>query len=206
MKAKILITILVGLLVLLAVAPTIPAGDKAAEQAQSARQKDAKTPPELERVTFVNIPRWSSPPWYPWYPPEQETDTYRLVMGGIRWPGDNPLVDCVIYTSGAPAGTFAAVEDAFQVWDEATPAGIYGDIDEQGGDPPDPVRDGANTVSWGPIDGPGGAVAVTSFWYWPQTKELVEFDMVFDSAESWSTPEASGVFDVRNVMTHELGH
>ncbi|MHC4225889.1 MAG: matrixin family metalloprotease [Planctomycetota bacterium] len=205
MKAKILITILVGLLVLLAVAPTIPAGDKAAEQAQSARQKDAKTPPELERVTFVNIPRWSSPPWYP--EGCEDTDTYRLVMGGIRWLADDPQVNCVVYTLDAPAGAYSAVVPGFDAWDNVTSAAIFGSISENSTDSaPDIVADGANTISWNSIDGLGGAVAVTSFWYWPHTKELVEFDMVFDSAESWSTPEASGVFDVRNVMTHELGH
>jgi hypothetical protein len=97
MKAKILITILVGLLVFLAVVPAIPAGGKAAEKAQGAGGKDAKGAPEIETVTFVNIPYWSSPPWYP---PEEETDTYRLVMGGIRWPDDDPQVDCDVYTMG----------------------------------------------------------------------------------------------------------
>lgn len=204
MKAKIVITILVGLLVLLAVAPAIPAGGKAAEKAQGAAGKDAKGPPEIETVTFVNTPYWSSPPWYP---PEEETDTYRLVMGGIRWAGDNPQVECVVYTKEAPDGAFEAVEPAFAVWDGYTSATIYSAVEEDSETtPPGLVRDGANTISWATIDGPGGTIAMTSFSVQPNTKEIVEFDIIFDIEEEWSTTGEVDAFDVRNVATHELGH
>lgn len=203
MKTKILMIVLVGLLTLLVVAPTIPAGNETAERGRRAGGEDAKGAPEIETVTFVNVPYWSSPPWYP---PEVETDTYRLVMGGIHWAADDLPVNCVVYTLGAPSGAFAAVTSAFGEWDGATTAGIYGSIVEQGGEPPAPAGDGVNTVSWGNIDGPGGTVAMTSFSFWPHTKELVEFDLIFDIAEPWSTTGSPGAFDVQAVMTHELGH
>ncbi|TKJ36254.1 MAG: hypothetical protein CEE38_12630 [Planctomycetes bacterium B3_Pla] len=202
MKAKIVITILVGLLVLLAVAPAIPAGGKAAEKAQGAADKDAKGPPEIETVTFVNIPYWSSPPWYP-DECDENADTYRLVMGGIRWADDNPQVACVVYTLGAPTGAFAAVTPAFVTWDGATTAGIYGSISENAVNPPPGIAaDETNTISWGTIDGPGGTIAMTSFSFWPHTKELVEFDLIFDKDEDWTTTG----FDIQGVATHELGH
>ncbi|MFH1718803.1 MAG: matrixin family metalloprotease, partial [Planctomycetota bacterium] len=97
---------------------------------------------------------------------------------------------------------FVAVEAAFGTWDGAViNTDIYGTI-HNGGTPPG-VN---NSVSWGPIDGPGGIIAQTSFSFWPNTKELVEFDIVFDADEDWSTDETEDTFDVQSVMTHELGH
>ncbi|MFH1718114.1 MAG: matrixin family metalloprotease [Planctomycetota bacterium] len=126
-------------------------------------------------------------------------DTYRLVMGGLHWAVDDLPVQCVVY--GASAGEFVAVEAAFETWDNATSTPIYGTIHNGGTHP-----EVDNSVSWGPIDGPGGIIAQTGFSYWVNTKELVEFDIVFDIDEDWSTDGTEDTFDVRNVMTHELGH
>jgi len=194
MKAKILIAVLVSLLVILAVSPGIPAGNKADEQGQD-EGKGPKAPPEIGMVTFVNVPYWDSPPWYP---PEEETDTYRLVRGGVQW-GILP-VDCAVYTSGAPEGAFGAILNAFDEWEYWTSTDIYENIEEN----PDNGID--NTVRWNTIDGPGGAIAMTQFMFWVRTKELIMFNIIFDSEEDWSTDEATGTFDVQNVMTHELGH
>jgi len=196
MKTKFLIAILVSLLVILAVSPGIPAGNKAAEQVQDAG-KGAKAPPEIGMVTFVNVPYWTSPPWYP---PEEETDTYRLVRGGIRWDSEILPVDCAVYTSGAPDGTFGAILDAFDEWEYWTSTDIYENIEEN------PTNGIDNTVRWDTIDGPGGAIAMTQFMFWVNTRELIKFDIIFDSEEPWSTDEATDTFDVQNVMTHELGH
>jgi len=196
MKTKILMAVLVSLLVILIVSPGIPSGNKAGEQGQDAG-KGAKTPPEIGMITFVNIPYWTSPPWYP---PEVETDTYRFVRGGIQWAIDDLPVDCVVDTSEAPTGAFDAIKDAFEEWESWTSTNIYGVIKNT----PDPEI--SNTVSWGPIDGLGGAIAVTQFMYWVNTKELIMFNIIFDSEEPWSTTGEGDSFDVKNVMTHELGH
>ena len=221
MKTKILMAILVSLLVILVVSPGIPAGNKAAERGQGTRGKDAKGPPEIEVVTFVNTPYWNSPRWYP--DECEDTDTYRLVRGGIRWASDALPVNRVVYTSGAPTGAFAAVTPAFGEWDVQTSIGIYGTISENDTDPPPGLAvDGSNTVCWGHIDGAGGTIAMTQFVFWSNTKELIEFDIIFDHDEVWlatnnpltlpasSEPgnpyPATGQFDVWNVATHELGH
>lgn len=200
MKTKILAAILFSLLVILAISPGIPANNKSAEQGQDAG-KGSKVPPDIGMVTFVNIPYWSSPPWYP---PGDETDTYRLVTGGVHWASGDLPVDCVVYTSGAPSGAFAAITPAFAEWESWTSTNIYGSISENDQDPP--PMDGSNTVFWGPIDGPGGAIAVTQFMFWVNTKELIKFDIILDSEEPWSTDGTAGTFDVQNVATHEIGH
>ncbi len=196
MKAKILITVLFSLLVILAVSPGIPAGNKPDEQGQDAG-KGAKAPPEIGMVTFVNVPYWTSPPWYP---PEEETDTYRLVRGGIQWASDKLPVDCVVYTSGIPEGALNAITPAFDEWESYT-TNIYGTIYVDTA-PPEVM----NTISWGPIDGLGGAIAVTQFMFYVSTRELIKFDIIFDEDEPWATDGSEFAFDVQNVMTHELGH
>lgn len=194
MKTKILMAILVSLLVILVVSPGIPAGNKG----QGAGRGNAKGPPEIEVVTFVNIPHWTSPPWYP--DECEDTDTYRLVRGGVRWASEDLPVDCAVYTSGAPTGAFNAITPAFDEWELYTSTNIYENISEN------PTETINNTVRWDIIDGPGGAIAVTRFVFYVNTKELIEFDIVFDSDETWSTTEEEDAFDVQNVMTHELGH
>ena len=214
MKTKILMAIVVSLLVILVVSPGIPAGNKG----QGTARGNAKAPPEIEVVTFVNTPHWTSPPWYP---PEAETNTYRLYQGGVRWASENPSVNCVVYTSGAPVGILAAITKAFEQWEGSTAADIFGGISENSTEPPPGLAvDGSNTVFWGHIDGPGGIIAMTQFAFWSNTKELIEFDIIFDEEEVWNadpiaSPEPSdpgdpypntGEFDVWNIATHELGH
>jgi len=192
MKTKILIVILAGLLMLSVSTPVIPAGGR------GTGRPEAKGPPAMETITFANIPYWSSPPWYP---PDEETDTYRLIMGGLHWAEADLPVQCVVYGDDGPPGAFGVIEAAFATWDNETPVNIYGDIYDGGTHP-----EVDNSVSWGPIDGPGGIIAQTSFSYWPNTKELAGFDIVFDEEEPWSVTGEEDYFDVQNVMTHELGH
>ena len=164
--------------------------------------KGQKLPRGIEEVTFVTP--FSSPPWYP---PEEETESYRLFQGGVRWASEDLPVSCVVYTSDALKRAFEeAITPAFQEWDDHTSASIYGKVKKKKGDAPGLMLDGSNTVFWGGIDGPGGIVALTRFWYWSNPKEMVEFDIVFDIEEPWSTTGAEDALDVQSMMTHELGH
>jgi len=158
--------------------------------------------PEIEKGVFVDY-GYDSPPWYP---PTEETDSYKWAPR-IRWAAADPLVDCTVYTKGAPTGAFDAVSPAFEEWDHHTTADLYGTVSENtDDDPPGAVRDGENTMCWGTIDGSGGIIGVCHYWYWVDTKEMIEFDIIFDKDETWSTVGASDAFDVQNIATHELGH
>jgi hypothetical protein len=58
---------------------------------------------------------------------------------------------------------------------------------------------GTDSVSWTPIDGPGGTLASTSVCRNPATKEILGFRTVFDSG-------AAGHHDIQATATHEGGH
>ena len=165
--------------------------------------------PKIERGVFVDY-GYSSPPWYP---PTEETDTYRWAPK-IRWAAAHPLLDVTVYTENAPSsGAFDAVLPAFDQWDKNTSAGLYGTVNENSeDDPPGAVLWDGNTMSWMEIDSAGGIIGVCYYWYWANTKEMIEFDIIFDKDENWlatNDPETMPTptqFDVWNIATHELGH
>lgn len=75
------------------------------------------------------------------------------------------------------------------------------------------ARDSQNVVVWGNV--PSGAIAVTYTWYNPSTREVVEVDTVMGRKLPWAytasgTPDAScgplNAYDVRDILTHEIGH
>lgn len=187
---------LVGLTCLLFLVLAYPA--LAANQSR----KPVTAPPEIEMGAFVDY-GYSSPPWYP---PEEETDSYRWAPK-LHWASSGLPVDVTVYTKDAHIGAFAAVSPAFEEWDGYTSTTLYGSVNEDSTTtPPGVVRGDGNTVSWRGIDGPGGIIAVTYYWYWVSTKELIEFDIIFDAGDPWSTTGVGNAFDIQNVMTHELGH
>jgi len=158
----------------------------------------------IEMGKFVNIPMFSSPPRYP---PTEETDNYRWAPE-ICWDEVDLPVDVHVYTVNEPVSeTFSAIEPGFVAWDSETVTSLYASITEEPVSPwPGVALDAENTVAWAPIDGAGGIIGVTYYWYYTTTKEMVEFDMVLDSQESWSTTGVEETFDVQNVATHEAGH
>ena len=68
------------------------------------------------------------------------------------------------------------------------------------------VQDYVNAIAWGdyPTE---GVIGVTTVWYNPATKTIVEFDIMFDTDWVWGNAKAnSTVMDLQNIATHELGH
>lgn len=193
------LVILVGVLVLML------SGSLAVAQGKIAKGNDKIQAPEIERGVFIDY-GYSSPPWYPQDCVEYETDTYRWAPK-IYWASGDLPVDVVVYTRDEPiSGTFEAIETGFTAWDSETGVSLYDSITENPGTWPGVVLDGQNTVAWTGIDGPGGIIGATYYWYYTTTKEMVEFDIVLDKDESWATDGTSTAFDVQNITTHEAGH
>lgn len=49
------------------------------------------------------------------------------------------------------------------------------------------MYDGTNVVSSTYLDGPDNTLAYCVTWFYADSKELIEFDIVLDSSENWST-------------------
>jgi len=68
------------------------------------------------------------------------------------------------------------------------------------------AQDYENAIAFGdyPTE---GVIAVTTVWYNPATKTIVEFDVMFDTDWTWGDATLdSTVMDLQNIATHELGH
>lgn len=130
--------------------------------------------------------------------------------GGIHWDRNNLPVPYYINENGTPdvAGTaeeFDAIKASFQAWEDDPESYMdytYMGTTTRGNE----SLDGYNVVTWQSIDGPGGALAQTEYWYNPSTQLLTEFDIVFDEDETWSATGEPGKYDIQNVGTHEAGH
>lgn len=121
----------------------------------------------------------------------------------IKW-GSTPIN--VNFTSSIPSDLLEAVKAGTAPWEaEEHPAGDL--AVEVAGEATDGV-----TVSFAPIDGPLGTLAVTSLTYTIRGKTIVRATITFDSDENWAIlPSACGIpvangISVEDVSVHEFGH
>ncbi len=122
----------------------------------------------------------------------------------------------------------AAIDASFKAWTDAQDASVLRGAKllyrNAGPEAVGVVADNKFVVSWGSLD--PGAIAVTYVWYYRATKAIAEFDIVLNTQYNWSySPPAIGpydpvakvygdptnsgtaaTYDVRNIMTHEVGH
>ena len=63
-------------------------------------------------------------------------------------------------------------------------------------------RDNYNVISWGSYR--KGVIAVTYIWY--SGAQILETDTRMNTLYKWSLTGETGKMDVKNIMTHELGH
>jgi hypothetical protein len=161
--------------------------------------------PSIERGAFVDF--GYSSPW--WYPPTEETDSYRWAPR-LHWPVPSIQVAINPTDSGFAEGELDDVVEqvsrGLEAWDAASDSFSVVAKRDDSAQPSLVYPDGKLTVSWGQIDGPGGAVAITYYWYYRNTKELVDADVIFDIAEGWSLSGEPSKYDVWNTAAHEGGH
>lgn len=136
----------------------------------------------------------------------------------VKW--FNPI-DYTLYTAGSGQGQALGpvILNSFQSWRAAEPLAPEVRATQNDTDAgPGIAYDGVQAIGFGPISDTYGSdtLAVTVYWYSRGKiggySKVLHFDMMFNTAYSWSTAAAadscggSGAFDVLNVATHEAGH
>jgi len=134
---------------------------------------------------------------------------FTYLASGAAW---RSAEDWLVDTSGAPISNMAGlIGTDVTTWETAAAANIFGNgsvdtsydavtsnVDNRNGAEFAPIADAgviAVTYTWGIFGGP------------PRSRELVEWDMIFDSDSfSWATDGSPVSMDFRNIDTHELGH
>jgi hypothetical protein len=155
----------------------------------------------VERVVFIDHGRPSAANAQTTTATAAATD-FRLLGG--HWPA-NSNIHYSVSTNGCTndcSRAISAVNAGFDAWE--VPGLSY---TQSNNNPDEDLCGGTDSVSWTPIDGPGGILASTAVCRrLGPSKEFVGFQTVFDSGDLWSDSGASGKFDIQATATHEEGH
>lgn len=131
---------------------------------------------------------------------------YGFLSKGAKWR----VTESYVVASNIDA---IATDKALDAWDNQVSFEVFGNQDTisevDGADLDEP--DGKNEVMFGEISNPG-VIAVAIVWGIfrgpPSTRELIEWDVVFDNIDyPWGDGTLdSTVMDFENIATHEFGH
>ena len=199
-----------------ATAMLIPAAqqakDKAAPDNSPVIDEDWElTPPSLEKIVFIHYKKgFAKPPWAG--PPEGKEKgpkCYGFLSKGAKWK-DLPI-NYVIHPdleATVPGAIFAGAE----TWDDATSQELFNGYTttDSTANWDNEVPDGRNEFSFGNYPAEE-VIAVAVVWGYfsgpPKTREILEFDVLFDTDFTWGDATLdSAVMDLQNIATHEIGH
>lgn len=127
---------------------------------------------------------------------------------GVSWK----LLPITIQVDSASAQQnavfFSAVSTAVLAWDAQTSKSLASTVQLSDVTLSVDINtpDGVNEVMFGAISSTN-VIAQTTVWYNPSTREIVDFDMVFNTYFTWGdATQNPTVMDIQNIATHELGH
>ena len=192
----------------------IPAADKAKENVEVAVEKSpaiggdrASTPPGLEKIEFIHWKKNFAKPSGA-KGPKQPACYKFLTPTKIKWTS---LPVSYEINPNNPQGldeTFVinAISTSAETWDAATSQELMNDIYTVDYTAAYGVQNYENALIFGNYP-TAGVIAVTTVWYNPAAKAIVEFDIMFDTDWTWgdATLDATKM-DLQNIATHELGH
>ena len=134
---------------------------------------------------------------------------FSYLASGAAW---RSAEDWLVDTSGVPVSDMdGLIANDVATWENAAGANIFGtgSVDDSY-DAVTSTTDERNGAEFAPI-ADAGVIAVTYTWGVfggpPKNRQLVEWDMIFDSDSfSWASDGSPGSMDFSNIDTHELGH
>lgn len=205
LKIKIILLFIAALLVLAPAATAsmlIPASDKAKENAAAPGSSPVIDESwSLERVDFIHYAKPAAPARAP------GSDSCFKLMG-VKWK--SMPVSYVINPSN-PQGlseTFvtSSIAASAETWDAATSVELINDSYTVDYAAQYGVQDYRNSIAFGAYTD-NRVIAVTSVWYTRVGKQIVEFDMLFNTGYSWGDATVTpGAMDLLNIGVHEMGH
>lgn len=180
----------------------IPANDKAKENAKAPDNSPVINGNwELERIDFIH---YAKPP-NPVKPPQAEK-CYKLL--GVKWK--SLPVSYVINPTNpqnlSEEFVTSAILTSAETWDAATSTELFNNAYTVNYSAQYGVQNFQNAIALGDYPD-NNVIAVTSVWYTPVGRQIVEFDILFNTRFAWgdATVDTSKM-DLQNIATHELGH
>ena len=208
MKKLIYLMVVIAILGLIVSGCSIPL-KSVVPTSEKGNPKTELVTPTLEKITFIHYAKDSDhtkPVW------DDTVDIYKLMFGGIKWAD---TMQYEVNTAGSDLDdndVMAALSVSLDTWDTA----ITGDFElfdtlvslEEEATPGE--MDGKNIVVWEDLSEIYGAkvIAVTSFWFNPALKVIVDSDVVFSTGFVWSVGDtcSDNEMDLQSIATHEFGH
>lgn len=150
---------------------------------------------------------------------EEPTTTCYAFMGKygkrlLKW--GETSVDYVINPGGlSEVFVTGAISAGAEEWDVNTGAELFNDsyAISTGPETTYKVQNYVNAISFDDYYSNPDIIGAANVWYNPATKEIVEFDIVFETNYAWgdclgneATCYSDGMMDLQNIAIHELGH
>jgi hypothetical protein len=202
---KLIISILAILVLISATAAAsmiIPANENAKEHSKAPEKSPVIGDNwDLERVDFIHYAKQPSGGSKP------GADTCYKLMG-VKW---STLPVSYVINPANPDGlaedfVSSIISTGAEAWDSATSKELLNNAVGIDYNAVYGVRDYKNAVVFGDYPD-SNAIAVTSIWYTKVGKQIVEFDMIFNTRFDWGDASANpAIMDLQNIATHEFGH
>lgn len=174
--------------------------------------KDDKGP--LTKITFIHWKKGFAKPPNAGKPDKNRNSCYSYLSNGAKWKTTEPYYVKPDNQDGLEDSFVKeAVDLGVAEWEKYGGDGIFGEgeisylYDYNNGD-----KDEKNTASFGSYPN-SGVIAIANVWGYfggrPSTRELIEWDILFNTNGDWNWGDATvsaGFMDLQNIATHELGH
>ena len=228
MKSKIfwlilpLLVSILGFSVVASAQMLIPASDQGREKARAENSPVIEragnhlvlTPPGLEKVFFVHHQKdFAKPPWAGGGKDKKGSKCYAFLGKGVEWKElpVNYVTDPDNSDGLTEAFVTEAISQGAEEWDRHTSAELFGSYSVDYNASWDSLLpDGRNELLFGdyPEEGVIGIAIVWGYFSGPpNTRAIIEFDILFDSDFAWGDATTiPAVMDLQNIATHEIGH
>jgi len=169
----------------------------------------ALSAPGLEKIMFVRYKKGFVKPPKTGAAKKPKSQCYGFLARGLAWK-ELPIT-CVVHPDLMALTASDPISSAFETWDEAVGENLFSECMPDSaatwdGDKPD----GRNEFVFEdyPEEGVIGVAVVWGYFSGPPAKrEIIEFDVLFDTDFEWGNAAInSEVMDLQNIATHEIGH
>lgn len=179
----------------------IPAADRTKENARAPENSPVIGENwGLERVDFIHYAKPTGPK------PPAAAKCYKLLGGKWKSLPVNYSINPTNQQNLNVSFVTSAISTSAETWDNATSRELFNDTYTVDSSAQYGVQNYQNAISFGDyLD--NNVIAVTSVWYTPVGKQIVEFDMLFNTRFVWGNASVDNTtMDLQNIATHELGH
>lgn len=203
MKKIVLASVIFFILLIAASTPLVNASE------DQKRPKGLEDKGPLTKITFIHYKKGAVKPSAAAKP--KTISCYDFLANGAKWKTtEDYLINPTNDDGMSDAFVLDAVTKGTDEWSHQVAFPIFGNAVKDNDAAYSETLDDKNVVAFGDYPD-SNVIAITSVWGYfygsPKTRQLVEWDMLFNTKFSWGDGgDNSALMDLQNIATHELGH